>query len=364
MADSNASAVAVSNVRPRTVIAKLVKIFGSRTRVMGFASACVALIAFLLIRLRRRMYTRAVRGRIAALYLYPVKSLEGSRVPAATVEARGFQHDRRWLIVDKNNVFITQRRFAKMALLKATVINSCVLKIDRRESGNQVVVDSIEVPLSVRGLKRKISIWEKDVEGAIDQGDVAATWLESAIGIGGLRLVYMSDECVRPVSIKHGNKPGTVSFADGYPFLMTSVESLAELNRRITENGTGNAIGMERFRPNVVVEGLSKPFAEDEFGRLNLSAKGSDGRNVVRFKQTNGCARCILTTVDPAVAKTGGLKSEPLVTLREFRAGEGDEADEVYFGINLVLETPPKDAWPMLAEGDVLRVSEDCERKF
>jgi uncharacterized protein YcbX len=348
-----------------TLLAKLVRIFGSRARLLGFASACAAVLALLLVRLRRNMYARAVRGRVAALYMYPVKSLEGSRVPTATVESRGFQHDRRWLIVDKNDVFITQRRFAQMALLRATVINSCVLKLDKRESGLQTVIDSLEVPLTVRGPKRTISIWEKSVEGAIDQGDEAAHWLQSAIGVQGLRLVYMSDECVRPVSTEHGNRPGTVSFADGYPFLLTSVESLAELNRRIAEKGEGSPVGMERFRPNVVVEGLPQPFAEDEFGRLNFSAKGSSqGRQNVRFKQTNGCARCILTTADPSVGKLGGLQKEPLVSLRDFRAGEGLKADEVYFGINLVLENRPTDAWPMIAEGDELRVSESCERLF
>ena len=167
-------------------------------------------------------------------------------------------------------------------------------------------------------------VWKSFVDNAIDQGDKAASFVSRILG-KSVRLVYMGDDTHRPVNAEVA--PGhEVSFADGYPFLVASTSSLSDLNRRIPK--VEDRVPMERFRPNIVVEGLH-PWTEDIVG-ARLKFKSG---HVIRLVKP--CDRCKVTTTDQ---QTGIVSSnqEPLKTLRTFRRIKNSA--EVFFAMNAVLE--------------------------
>jgi uncharacterized protein YcbX len=154
-----------------------------------------------------------------------------------------------------------------------------------------------------------------------------SAWFSEYLG-AKTSLVYMPDDHERPVNPERALRGDVVSFADGYPFLLTSEESLAELNRRMP-----SPIGMLRFRPNIVIDG-SSPFVEDTFARVRIGA--------TTFRGPKGCDRCVVTTIDPETAEA---HTEPLKTLATFRKWDG----KVWFGMNLI-----HDAEGVLSVGDVV----------
>jgi len=299
----------------------------------------VTLSLFSIYQLWKRKKQKRLVGVVSELYLYPVKSLKGIKVPTAFSEVRGFAFDRRWMVVDENNVFLSQRRFRKMALIQPSIVDASTLKLEAEGFG------SILVPLIVRASpegefrEREVEIWEKMVKGAVDQGDKVAAWLERVLGKKRLRLVFMPDTSVRRTNPLRARS--FVSFADGYPFLLASQSSLDELNRRM-ENQQEN-VGIDRFRPNIVIKG-PQPFAEDTFSYIQIG----ESSNVLQFRNVKPCDRCILTTINQQTAKLGGLQAEPLKTLKTFRA----VGEDVYFGVNLVMYPHSLSCAPMLSVGD------------
>jgi uncharacterized protein YcbX len=240
--------------------------------------------------------------RLSALWIFPVKSMRGISVEEAEVGDRGFDGDRRFMLVDANGKFLSQRTQPKMAL------------IDVAPEGDTLRMSApglspVEVPRRPRGgAARRVQVWGDTMDAiAVDGGAAIGAWL----GVD-CELVYMPDESQRQV--KEG---GLASFADGYPFLVATTASLAELCRR----GAGE-LEMIRFRPNLVVDG-AEPFAEDEWQTLTIGG--------VSFRAVKPCARCTIPTVDP---RTGEMGKEPLRTLAQFRRRDG----EVWFGQNLVAD--------------------------
>jgi uncharacterized protein YcbX len=169
-----------------------------------------------------------------------------------------------------------------------------------------------------RGERREVAIW-RDRCDAIDQGDAAAEWASAFLG-ASCRLVRIADDTVRPVDRDFAVSEGDqVGFADGYPFLLTTEESLADLNDRMAQ-----ALPMDRFRPNIVISGF-EPFAEDDWRRIRIGE--------IAFAVVKPCARCPITTTDQATAKRG---QEPLRTLATYRQVPGKG---VMFGQNLIHES-------------------------
>lgn len=260
--------------------------------------------------------------RVVELHVYPVKSLGGLAVPRAAVGDRGFLHDRRFMVVDGDGRFLTQRVLPRMALV-ATEIDGDRLRL----SGPGA--EPLEVPLAPDGPRIPVQVW-RDTCPAVSAGEPAAAWLSRLLG-RPCRLVYMPDDVLRPTAPDHG--PGRVGFADAYPFLLVSLDSRAEVARR------GGDVPIGRFRANLVVEGAA-PFAEDRWRRVQVGT--------VVFRITTPCARCAVTTVDPARGAVAG--PEPLRTLAAFRGGD----EGVLFGVNMVQEEPGE-----VAAGDALTVLEE-----
>ena len=244
---------------------------------------------------------------LSAIYIYPVKSCRGIALTAAQLDDWGLQFDRNWMVVDAAGRFLSQRELPQMALIEPA-INADSLHLSAPG------MSPLAVPLAVYpGETLSVQIW-RDQTQAIDQGERAAAWFSQILG-QPVRLVRLGAGYSRPV------KPAStgiseVSFADGYPLLLISEASLADLNERLPE-----ALPMNRFRPNLVVSGCDA-YAEDRWQQIQI--------NGITFSLVSACERCAITTTDQA---TGSRTSpEPLKTLATYRRTAGG----VIFGQNLV----------------------------
>jgi uncharacterized protein YcbX len=246
---------------------------------------------------------------ISEIWIYPVKSLGGIRLTASQIEEKGLQYDRRWMIVDENGKFITQRVNRKMATLDVA-LHADGLVISNRSA----LPDHIHVPFQpVSSTVVEVKIW-KDVVEAHTVCDEADTWLSEQLG-KPVRIVEMTESSERKIDPQYARSGETVSFADDFPFLLISEASLEELNGRLAV-----PVEMKRFRPNFVVAGTG-PFAEDLWKRIRIGQTS--------FLVAKPCERCVVTTIDP---RTGHKGPEPLKTLATFRRVN----NQVLFGQNLV----------------------------
>lgn len=247
---------------------------------------------------------------VSQLFVYPVKGVRGNAVAEVEIEPRGPVGDRRWMLVDGEGVFLTQRRFPRLALVQAACRDGGL----RLEAPGQSPLD-VPTP-DASGVRRCVRIWRDEVP-ALEAGPAAHAWFSRFLG-QDVHLVYMDQGARRPVDPVYGQPTDEVSFADGYPLLLTAEASLADLNARLPAPVT-----MRRFRPNVVVAG-SAAFAEDTWREIRVGE--------VVFRVVKPCARCAVTTVDPETAEVG---QEPLRTLAQFRRRDG----QVFFGQNLIPAT-------------------------
>ncbi|RFP65193.1 MOSC domain-containing protein [Hymenobacter lapidiphilus] len=240
---------------------------------------------------------------LSDLYIYPVKSLGGIRLTEAVVEPRGLRHDRRWLIVNERNQFMTQRQTTAMAHLKvAPAYNGFLLSHQQRPE-----LLPLYVPFEATPEKTLfVTVWD-DMVFAWRARPECDEWLSEALG-QPCKLVYMSDMVRRDTEPALNPEGQLVSFADAYPFLLIGQASLLDLNSRLAE-----PVGMERFRPNFVFSG-GAAFAEDSWSQFRIGE--------LDFRAVRACGRCVLTTIDPATARKNAL-GEPLRTLASYRTEDG-----------------------------------------
>ena len=269
--------------------------------------------------------------RVAAIWRYPVKSLGGQQVPDARIEPRGIVHDRRWMMTTPDGRFLTRRELPAMAHVHAVPAADAGIVLSHRDGGSLAVSVPGEVPpVAVR-------VWGDHVF-AHDAGESAAQWLSEVFG-RTVRLVHMPDTVRRPVADAYGHPDDHVSFADGFPVLVTVVESLGALNRELA-----SPIAMARFRPNIVIENAPAAFAEDGWQRLRIGD--------VTLRVVKPCTRCVITTQDVASGEVAD-RMEPLRTLRAMgrvMPGEG-KVREPIFGQNAIPDGAGK-----IAVGDAVEV--------
>jgi uncharacterized protein YcbX len=261
----------------------------------------------------------AKRMRLQGIHLYPVKSLQGISVGEAQVDHLGAAGDRRFLVVDGEGGFLTQRTLSVMATVGTVLTEGHVTlrSPGRRDLSVSRAADP-QAPLV------RVRIWKSEGLEAEDCGPEASAWLSGALGTP-CRLVRVGASFHRPVKSGPGLQGDVHAFADAYPFLAVSEASLGDLNRRIRDSGAG-PVPMDRFRPNLVLSGLDA-FAEDTWKRVRIGE--------VVFRCAGPCARCIVTTTDQATGERG---VEPLRTLAQFRRNPA-EPSHVNFGQNLVHES-------------------------
>ena len=261
---------------------------------------------------------------LSEIWIYPVKSLGGIRLTEAQAQERGLRHDRRWMIIDDEHVFITQRAFPKMALIDVELHESGLKILLRTDPG-----DFVTVPFTpLTGTPVTVTVWDDTTE-AVTVTDEADAWLSRQLGLS-LRLVMMPDSTARKADPRYAHHNENVSFADGFPYLVISQASLDELNGRLAE-----PITMRRFRPNFVISG-TQPFEEDSWKDITIGG--------LHFEVVKPCARCVLTTIDPETAQKG---AEPLKTLSGYRRS----GNKILFGQNVVVRNEGE-----IREGDSLVV--------
>ncbi len=253
---------------------------------------------------------------LSAISRFPIKSCRGWSVGSAVVEPWGLAGDRRWMVVDEAGAVITAREANRLVLVHPEIT----------PDGLRLTAPDLP-PLDVRTPdpvgQVPVAIWSSRLTAAT-AGPEADAWFSKAIGRTA-RLVYLDDPTRRPTSPGFSEPDDRVSFADGYPLLVATEASLAALNDVVAERSEGAhpPLPMARFRPNVVIAG-SEAWAEDDWRRIQI------GDAV--FRAVKGCARCVITTIDP---DTAVREKEPIASLARIRRWDG----ATWFGVNLVPDT-------------------------
>ena len=249
---------------------------------------------------------------LSEIWIYPIKSLGGIRLKEAKLTERGLQWDRRWMLLDDNGQFMTQRQIAGMSLLEVNLFKNY---LEVRHKIKSLL--PLKIPITPENPLELIEapIWE-DTSSAYLINQEADAWFSEALE-QKCRLAFMPDESKRTTSGKTSGRIQKVSFADAYPILIIGQASLDDLNSRLKEG-----VPMNRFRPNLVFSG-DRPFEEDEWHAFTI--------NKIPFWAEKPCSRCVLTTIDQ---QTGIKGKEPLVTLAKYRNADG----KVMFGQNLMYE--------------------------
>ena len=236
---------------------------------------------------------------VASLIYYPIKACRGIEVDETAVERMGLEHDRRMMAVTPDGHFLTQRDYPKLALVTPSISND---KLTLSAPG----ADGLICPILKSGPARSVDIWRSEGVQAVDQGDLAAGWFSDWLE-ADVRLVHFAEGYLRKVNKQYAiNEDDHTGFADGYPVLLASVESLADLNARLD-----TPVPMNRFRPNLVVSGC-EPYAEDTWSRICIGE--------VKMAIVKPCARCVVTTIDK---QTLEISKEPLKTLASYRKRAG-----------------------------------------
>jgi uncharacterized protein YcbX len=257
-----------------------------------------------------------VHATIAALNIYPVKSCRGIAADRADMTRDGLAiegaRDREWMIIDARGRFVTQRELPRLALVGTKAVNG---RIQLHVPGLEPVMPEQQGPV------RNVVVWSAHVRGR-DGGDAVAVALSTYLG-HDVRLVRFDDSSPRPVNPHYAGASGaTTLYADGYPLLVIGQASLDELNERLASRGLAK-LPMNRFRPNVVVEGLD-PYDEDHIDTLAIGD--------VVLKLVKPCTRCEITTTDQDTARRS---QEPLRTLSTYR--RDDRLAGVTFGMNAIV---------------------------
>lgn len=247
---------------------------------------------------------------ITQLYIYPVKSLGGKRLEESDVSDRGLALDRRWLLVDHENVFITQRKYPELSRFQPS-IQEGKLTITDKQSGRSVTLPEIG-----SGVEREpVRVWD-DIFPAVEVQREVSDWFSELLKMP-VRLMYQPDESHRKVNKKYAvSGDEIVSAADGYPVLMISESSLEELNDRMELK-----VEMSRFRPNIVISGIAA-HEEDQLGEVAIGT--------AVLKGVKPCGRCLMVDRD---AETGQVSGEVLKTLSAYRKA----GNSVNFGQNLLV---------------------------
>ena len=267
---------------------------------------------------------------VEAIRIYPVKALRGYAMPDSGVAPWGLDHDRRWMVVQPDGRFLTQREFPAMARISTHVSADTLTLAD--DAGDRL---RVPVPAMPSAARRQVTVW-RDQLPALDAGPAAATWLSARLGLA-CGLVYLDDPRARPVDPAYGTPDDRALFSDGFPVLLANTASLGALNAALPE-----PVDMTRFRPNIVMTGAA-PWAEDHWRRIRIGG--------VVFRVVKPCSRCVVTTVDQTTGERPN-KSEPLRTLGRMRR----TADGVMFGQNLIPDNAGR-----IAVGDAIEILEAGE---
>jgi uncharacterized protein YcbX len=264
---------------------------------------------------------------LSEINVYPIKSLRGISLGESKVKRRGLEFDRRWMLINEKNHFLTQREFPKMATIVPEITNDGLLV----SQGENKITIPFETNSNETG---RVKIWSSFCRAEIYEDSVNEFFRD--VLQTNCRLAQMPEDTNRKVNYFYAvQKDDHVSFADGYPFLLVGENSLEDLNSRLEK-----PLPMNRFRPNFVIKD-SEAFAEDGWKKIKI------GESV--FDLVKPCARCVITTIEQSEGLRSGV--EPLKTLASYRIPKRSVKKKILFGQNLIAESG----------GNVLRVGDKVE---
>jgi uncharacterized protein len=257
---------------------------------------------------------------ITAIREYPVKSLAGNSLESAMVTSRGLENDRRWMLIDQEGQFVSQREHPWLCRKQALVQGKSLLLRDL-DTGDELFIPEAKAD---QGRFTTVTLWDDTFDARLVDTDIRSFFGQA------WQLVYMADDCHRIVDQRYARPGQEVGFSDGYPYLIANESSLAKLSAHY-----GETLHIDRFRPNIVVSG-SSAFAEDQWQSLQHSGG--------IFRTPKPCARCVMITVDPANGsrQKGVLSSLAVLNSRD---------NKVIFGANACWEG---DSPCKIAVGDIL----------
>ena len=253
---------------------------------------------------------------VKSIHIYPVKSARAIDLKTAEIKPRGLAGDRRFMLVDADGGFITQRKVPKLAQL-------CV-----RQNKDGIALSWpeqtwIDITFPTNTSRKHVTVWRSTVNAAIANNEIntaLSTWLERSV-----TLVFMDNKSERQASPKWTSVPSQVSFADGYPVLITNTASLSAVNKHITNAG-GDQLSMDRFRPNIVID-CDTAWAENDWKSVQIGG--------VILDLVKPCARCIITSIDQS---TGAKNPKTaLAALKHLNLSNDPENPGVLFGMNAVV---------------------------
>ena len=286
-------------------------------------------------------------ARIVSLHIYPIKSCAAIDLTTSPIDRAGLLGDRRWMILTAEGQFMTQRQWPAMARVRPAMTDRDLELQAPDMSVLRVPLDGSQLSADVRD----VTVW-KDTVKAREESAEAATWLSQVLGVSCV-LVKVDIEARRPAKVDwvdrwrdaHDDLASAFEgdhffgFADGFPLLITNQASLDDLNARLVAKGEA-PVPMNRFRPNIVIEGEWEAFEEDVTASLTIGE--------VQLAIVKPCTRCPMPNVDQL---TGQVHDEPGMTLAGYRQLDVG----VVFGQNAIVSAP---------QGSLLRVGEAVEIEF
>jgi uncharacterized protein YcbX len=256
---------------------------------------------------------------VKELYIYPIKSLAGISIQSGKAEEMGFENDRRWMLIDEENCFITQRNHPNLSQFYPK-IHEGKIEISHHDSTHEFSIsETLGEPIFSK-------VWDDETK-VVEVNKASSKWFSEALGFT-CKLVKIINKGDRKHNSSKLNTTLNVSLADGYPYLLIGSESLDFLNQKLEEK-----ITIKRFRPNIVISS-SIAHEEDSFGNFQIGK--------VKFKNAKPCGRCIMVNNNPI---NGIVKKEPLSTLSTYRK----VGNSILFGTNVMCLNEGK-----ITIGDVL----------
>jgi uncharacterized protein YcbX len=247
---------------------------------------------------------------LTEIWIYPIKSLPGIQTLGGTVLQKGMQGDRRFMLIDQENKFITQRNLPHLSQFELAMDESSI----QVSTKGLEKADSISIPRQV-DIRNSVTaaIWTDHVE-VVEVNSECSQWFSDQLKVN-CRLVYFPEPNQRRIDSNYVREDYHTSLSDGYPYLIIGRASLHDLSSRV-----GQEMVMNRFRPNLVFEGGS-PYEEDTWKNFKIGD--------VSFTGVKPCGRCVMTTIDP---ETGVKGDEPLRTLSTYRKID----NKILFGQNVI----------------------------